>query len=47
MTAESVVPEGAEQDIKTTETDLGELREQLEAGSETVSKPTRRRACTT
>ena len=30
MTAESVVPEGAEQDIKTTETDLGELREQLE-----------------
>lgn len=30
MTAESVVPEGAEQEIKTTETDLGELREQLE-----------------
>ncbi|WP_068166241.1 hypothetical protein [Rhodococcus phenolicus] len=30
MTAESVVPEGAEQDIKTTDIDLDELREQLQ-----------------
>jgi aminoglycoside phosphotransferase (APT) family kinase protein len=30
MTAESVVPEGAEQDIKTTDTDLAELSEQLQ-----------------
>ncbi|MBH0120034.1 phosphotransferase family protein [Rhodococcus sp. CX] len=30
MTAESVVPEGAEQEIKTSETDLDELRSRLE-----------------